>query len=134
MLKDFNITDFLINTRISMTDIDGVKPKSLNDILTELEDAGLFGISVPRGTDLRKAIEEYGGPILYLFTPEGAVVVPLTGHSPHLGNLPLKPDGYKDGSRLRLSPDRNQAPLVVAPAVHTPYHDSLPRKPDAYKD
>ena len=96
MLKNFNIADFLINTRMSMTGIDGVKPKSLNDILTELESAGLFGISVPRGTDPRKAIGEYSGPILYLFTPEGAVVVPLTCPSPHLGNLPLKPDAYKD--------------------------------------
>ena len=133
MIKDFNIADFLRETGISTTYLDGMVPKSLEEIQAAAVKAGHTIIAVQQGTDSVGHLEGYDGPCLYLFTPQGTVMVSLDDKklktTPHSGNLPPKPDGYKDGGRVYV-PASGQTPTSSAtPSDSTRFIGNLPRKP-----
>ena len=129
MIKDFNnIADFLRETGISTTDLDGMVPKSLEEIRAAVVKAGYTIITVQKGTGSVGHLEGYDGPCLYLFTPQGTVVVSVDDEKLKT-RLPKKPDGYKDGGRVYV-PALGQTPTSsVTPSDSARFIGNLPRKP-----
>jgi len=141
MAKDFDIGSLLRETGITPQnagELDRIVPASLEEIQTALVKAGQKVTQVHHGTNTGESSVEDDGTVLYLFTPEGKIVVSLGGNSGkteyplptparHFGGLPPKPDGYKDGGRVFV-PDSGSIPNTT-PLNSGRYVGELPRKP-----
>ena len=148
MGNNFDIAHFLKESGISMTGLDGIVPKSLEEIKRNLKQKGLTILEVHGpGLESIKPAEGYRGFFLHFFTREGTILAGLDrysgslnepakpSHQSNFGSLPPKPDSYKDGFRAAFI--QNRQPFVLAPAVAASansYSGDLPSKPAAYKD